>query len=263
MLFVYGYNHVDTSCGAAQQLGSVSEEVTFETSDGLVLAGSYLPSRNRAAVIVLPAGGRCGSHEHAQMLAEHGYGVLMFDLRGTGDSEGDPYHWGAEKDVAAAVDFLGDRPDVDPERIGGLGLSLGGELMLQTAAETPSLRAVVSEGAGIRSIRESWDRPGPAKWLSAPFWLTWTAGSVVSTNQGPPPDLEDLMSKIAPRPIFLIYSGHPVGGEELNPELYEAAGEPKSLWRIGDARHTGGLTRFPDEYERHVVDFFDTALLAN
>ena len=36
---------------------------------------------------------------------------------------------------------------MDPERIGGLGLSVGGELMLQAAAETDAIKAVVSEGA--------------------------------------------------------------------------------------------------------------------
>ena len=43
--------------------------------------------------------------------------------------------WGGERDIFAALDFLEDRPDVDPNRIGGLGLSVGGELMLQAAAE--------------------------------------------------------------------------------------------------------------------------------
>jgi dienelactone hydrolase len=44
---------------------------------------------------------------------------------------------------------------VDPERIGGIGRSMGGELLLETAAETDELKAVVSEGAGIRSVREA------------------------------------------------------------------------------------------------------------
>src|SRR5688572_31018626 len=52
------------------------------------------------------------------------------------------------------------RPDVDDDRIGGLGLSVGGEVMLQQAAETDDLKAVVSEGAGIRSVREAVDLTG-------------------------------------------------------------------------------------------------------
>ena len=70
------------------------------------------------------------------MLVEHGYGVLLFDRRGEGASEGagNMFGWGGERDIFAAIDFLESRPDVDPDRIGGLGLSVGGELMLQAAA---------------------------------------------------------------------------------------------------------------------------------
>ena len=64
------------------------------------------------------------------MLARHGYGVLIFDRRGEGESDGDPnpYAWNdGERDLLAAIDFLKRRPDVEPDRIGGIGLSVGGE----------------------------------------------------------------------------------------------------------------------------------------
>ena len=112
-----------------------------------------MPSRNGAAV-VLP--GRTKSQPHARMLIEHGYGVLLYDRRGEGASEGDPnlFGWGAARDVHAAVEFLQGRPEVDPTRIGGLGLSVSGEMLLQAAAESPELAAVVSEGAGTRTLSE-------------------------------------------------------------------------------------------------------------
>ena len=260
-LFAYGYTHFGRSFVPQAHLGVGYEDVTFTTSDGLKLAGWYVPSKNRAAVIVLPASGRSGPQEHARMLVRHGHGVLIFDPRGTGESEGDPYRWGGERDVKAALAFLRSRPDVDPERVGGLGLSLGGELMLQTAGETDALKAVVSEGAGIRSIREQMLKPGVLKWLSAPFWATQTAAIAVFSNHTPPPNLKDLVARISPRPLFLIYSGHPLGGEELNEQFYVAAGQPKILWKIGDAKHTGGLSAHPAEYERRVIGFFDNRLL--
>ena len=96
------------------------------------------------------------------MLARHGYGVLLFDRRGEGESEGDPnvFGWDGERDINAAVAFLQRRPDVDPDRIGGIGLSVGGEMMIEAAAESDDLKAVVSEGAGIRSVREALAVPG-------------------------------------------------------------------------------------------------------
>jgi len=261
ILFAYGYTHFGRSFVPQSHLSVSHEDVTFKTTDGLKLAGWYIPSRNRSAVIVFPAGGRSGGQEHARMLARHGYGVLMFDPRGTGESEGDPYRYGGERDVKAALAFLRSRPDVDHARIGGLGLSLGGELMLQTAAETTTLKAVVSEGAGIRSIREQMLKPGVLKWLSVPYWATSTGAIAVLSNHAPPPNLKDLVARVSPRPIFLIYSGHPLGGEELNEQFYAAAGEPRTLWKVADAGHTGGLDTHPKEYERRVVSFFNRALL--
>ena len=51
------------------------------------------------------------------MLARHGYGVLLFDRRGEGRSEGEPntFGWGGDEDIKAAIRYLKTRPDVDPE----------------------------------------------------------------------------------------------------------------------------------------------------
>jgi dienelactone hydrolase len=93
--------------------------------------------------------------------------VLLVDNRGHGASEGDPnaFGWDDETDVNAALDYLTTRADVDADRIGGLGLSVGGETLLETAAHTDRLRAVVSEGAGGRTFKEDLAMPGAAKWV--------------------------------------------------------------------------------------------------
>ena len=139
-------------------LGVAHENVKFTTGDGLELEGWYVPSKNGAAVIAFP--GRNGPQAKTRMLARHGYGVLLFDRRGEGDSEGEPnaWGWGGEADIKAAIAYLQDRPDVDPDRIGGIGLSVGGEMMIEAAAETDDLAAVVSEGAGARSTTEDMDQ---------------------------------------------------------------------------------------------------------
>jgi dienelactone hydrolase len=243
----------------AADLGRPYERVSFETADGLRLAGWYVPSRNRAAVIAFP--GRSGPVDHARMLARHGFGVLLLDRRGEGESEGDfnALGWDGENDLTAALAYLRRRPDVDRARIGGLGLSVGGELLLQTAAHHRAPAAVVSEGAGIRSLREQMDTSGPLRWLSP--WLVTTAATTVLSGDSPPADLAELMPRIAGRPVFLIHAEHGQGGEELNPAYYDAARAPKALWRIAEGGHTDGLSERPREYERRVVGFFDRALL--
>jgi uncharacterized protein len=60
-------------------LGRPLEEVTIRTADGLDLAGTYVPSRNGAAVISYPT--RQGKLPHARILVRHGYGVLLLDAR--------------------------------------------------------------------------------------------------------------------------------------------------------------------------------------
>jgi pimeloyl-ACP methyl ester carboxylesterase len=262
--FGYVITHRVRSSVHQTPLGRPHQDVSFTTSDGLELHGWYVPSRNRAAVIVFP--GRGGNPAaHARMLAGHGYGALLFDNRGHGVSDGDAnvLGWGGEPDVRAAIDFLSRRTDVDPRRIGGLGLSVGGELMLQAAAHTKALHAVVSEGAGARSYKEDWETNGPAKWIAAPFTISSMIATAVFSNSLPPEKLHDLVAKIAPRPVFFIFATHGQGGEDMNPQYYALAGEPKELWEIGDAKHVGGLAARPAEYERRVIAFFDRALLPN
>ena len=150
----YVVTHASRATVPAADLGAPYEKVAFTTDDGLRLEGWYIRSRNGAAVISFP--GRASSQKRAKLLARHGYGVLLFDRRGEGESEGDPnlFGWEGERDVHAAVRFLQGRPDVDPERIGGIGLSVGGEMMIAAAAESTALKAIVSEGASGRSVRD-------------------------------------------------------------------------------------------------------------
>jgi dienelactone hydrolase len=199
------------------------------------------------------------------MLARHGYGVLLLDRRGEGESEGDPniFGWKGERDIHAAVAYLQQRPDVDPERIGGLGLSVGGEMMIEAAAESDSLKAVVSEGAGIRSIRESLAVPDTRKRIEGSLvHAVVTPAVAVFSNGMPPPSLEDLAADVTPTPLFLIYAVPGQGGEaDLNQLYFDSAREPKEIWLVPGAGHTGGIEARPDEYERRVVGFFDDALL--
>ena len=194
---------------------------------------------------------------------EHGYGVLLFDRRGEGDSEGDPnlFGWGGTKDIDAAVDFLEHRTDVDPDRIGGIGLSVGGELMLQAAAESGRLDAVVSEGAGTRSLGEELEELTAGELaVGMPTLVVKAAALSVLADSAPPAKLTDLMPHVD-APVLLIWA--PNGGnlEIMNPEYRRLAGGPASIWRIDDAMHIQGITAHPKAYERRVVGFFDDTLV--
>ena len=71
------------------------------------------------------------------------------------------------------------------------------------------------------------------------------------------------MRRMAPRPLLFIYGQRDQPNvRALTPSYYKAAPEPKTLWRIAGAGHTGGIDAQPREYERRVVAFFDRALLS-
>jgi uncharacterized protein len=258
----YVATHVARAVVPEADLGAPHENLTLTTSDGLELEGWYVPSRNGAAVIAFPGRKPTGTQALTRMLVEHGYGVLLFDRRGEGASGGDGnmFGWGGERDVFAALDFLEDRPEVDPDRIGGLGLSVGGEVLLQAAAQDHRLAAVASEGAGARSLREEvHEYDGVELVTGFPFLALKTAAVAVFSNTAPPPSLLDLVPEIAPRPTLFIWA--PKGNVEgLNPTYHGLARPHSSIWQIDDAGHIRGLATHPAEYEERVVGFFDDAL---
>lgn len=254
--------HVARGPVPTPRLGAPYENVSFTTSDGLRLRGWYVPSKNGAAVISFP--GRRGTQKAARMLARHGYGVLLFDRRGEGESDGDPNAWGwsGYRDVDAAVRYLQTRRDVEGGRIGGIGLSVGGEMMLEAASKSRGLKAVVSEGAGERSINEFLDMTVGNRWLALPQYASLTVGAALFSNKTPPPSLTDIVDDIAPTPVLFIYGEHGQDGERnLNPTYYKAAREPKAIWEVPGSGHVGGIDSRPKQYEQHVVAFFADALL--
>jgi len=242
-------------------LGAAHEEVAFTTSDGLRLQGWFVPSRNGATVIAFP--GRSGPQKHARMLVRHGYGVLLFDRRGEGTSDGDPngFGWHGERDLHAAAAHLRGRPDVDPERIGGLGLSVGGEMLIRAAAGSDVFKAIVSEGASGQSLRDGIANGEVSEEILADG--TVTLATALFTNDLPPPSLESEVAKIAPNAVFFVYGENGQGGTETKPNrgFYDAARQPKQVWGVPDGQHIAGITTQPEEYERRVIGFFDAALL--
>jgi hypothetical protein len=260
--YSYGITHMARAHVPKAELGAPYEEVEFRTTDGLLLKGWYIESQNGAAVISFP--GRAGSQSRAKMLADHGYGVLLFDRRGEGESEGDPniLGWQGERDIHAAVKFLQSRPDVDPQKIGGIGLSVGGEMMIEAAAESDALKAIVSEGGSGRSSKDDWanGERGLEMLVGRSFF---TAGAALWTSDLPPATLDSLVSEIpSSTATFFVY------GEEGQPEekpanelFHENATGYTELWEVPGSGHMKGIEAQPAEYERRVVGFFDKTLL--
>lgn len=247
-------------------LGMQYEDVALTTADGLELRGWYVPSLNGAAVIAVHAynGNRTGVLYHAELLARSGFGVLMLDLRAHGESQGQSFAfgWDADQDIFAALDYLQGRPEVDPQRIGALGLSIGAEIILQAAARDHRLRAVVAEGAGSRSFDEWMLAPasaGEPPWplLVPGQWTFYHAGGLLSGVK-PAPALDLLIYEISPTPLLLISAGDET---PLATIYFEAARPPKQHWARPEAGHIDALFAQPETYGEKVLDFLDQSLL--
>jgi len=236
-------------------------DVSFKASDGLDIAGWYRPSENGAAVVLVHGGSsdRKGSVAHARMLAARGYGVLLYDARGRGESDGSEnnYGWDWAKDVDGALSFLQRRDDVDPDRIGALGLSTGADVLIEVAARRRDLAAVVADGAAAGSF-EDWHRLKGTDLGVAPGWVMFSTIRVLSGDPSGPP-LEDLIAEVA-SPTLLVSAG--IDDEREFNVLYDkAAPGTVEHWNLPDAQHTHAIRDHAQEYERRVVGFFNEALL--
>src|SRR6476660_8031128 len=137
-------------------------------SEGFKLSGDlYLPAKlgkaDRRAGIILCHGYTGVRNLYLPEIARHfsaaGYGVLTFDYKGWGDSEGPksrlaPYSRVA--DVQAALTFLAEREEVEPGRLGLYGTSYGGATVVWVAAIDSRVKCVVSVvgiGNGARWMR--------------------------------------------------------------------------------------------------------------
>ena len=251
----YVVTHAARATVPTADLGAPYENVEFTTADGLRLKGWYIRSRNRAAVISFP--GRASSQKRAKLLARHGYGVLLFDRRGEAQSEGDPntFGWQGERDIRAAVAFLQRQPDVDPRKIGGIGLSVGGEMMIEAAAESSDLKAIVSEGASSRSVRD--EIANHSGWQELVGNSVATAATAVFTNNLPPSTLKSLVPKISGAAFFVYGQRGQPAERPANHAFYAAARGPKAIWEVPGSGHIGGTEAQPAEYERRVTGFFD------
>lgn len=243
--------------------GLAYEDAWFETRDGATLSGWYLPSENGAAVALIHGSGSTRSNvlEHAAFLNRNGYGTLLFDSRGFGRSEGVGMStgWYGDLDIDAAVTYLSERPDVEPGRIGVLGLSMGGEEAIAAAATDDRIRAVVAEGAGaVRSVDDMAAISEVGRVLGFPHYWLQTAVTDAFTDAPRPIGLVDAMAAIAPRPVMLISAGE----TELEyTEAYQAAApHTTELWAPPDSGHTRALYTHQAEYRERVLRLFAEAL---
>lgn len=242
-------------------------DVTLRTGDGVELAAWYVESTNGAAVVLLHGAGSTRSDvlDHAAVLAGAGYGVVMIDARGHGDSGGRAmdFGWYGDADIAAATDYLATRPDVDTDRIGAVGMSMGGEQAIGASGSNPLIRAVVAEGATSRAAADD-------AWLSDRYGLRGAFQEQIEkvqdlvtdllTGASVPTALRTAISESETTRYLLIAAGDVGTESQAAAHMAAAAPDRVTVWTIPGVGHTGGLVADPDLWTQRVIGFLDTAL---
>ena len=182
----------------------------------------------------------------------------MYDARGRGKSEGSPngYGWKWTRDIAGAMRFLERRPDVEPGRIGALGLSTGADIVLEAAATRRDIRAVVTDGAAAGSFAD-WHHLQGTNAMTPFFWSQFAALRVF-TGDAPGRPLADLVPRITAPMLLISTERHEE--YDFNVKYARLARGRAEHWNIADVQHTHGLRDHPRAYEQQVAGFLDRAL---
>ena len=243
--------------------------IRFEVTENEELSAYlYLPrqkgkKRKRAAMVVLHGTGEAGkqlvdgaspltNRAIAKELAERGYVVIAPDYPSFGDQKGydfqtDRYESGTMKGIVnhmRCVDLLQARPEVDPDRIGVAGHSLGGHNAMFLAAFDPRLKVIVSScgwtmmdyyNIGEAAIKRYGGRLGP--WAQDRYMPLLRTRFQLDAAQMPF-DFHEVIAALAPRPFF---SNSPV--QDSN---FDVAGVRQG---IAAASQVYGLLKAPDKLQ--------------
>ena len=251
------------------QIGAHREEFDVRAPDGAILRGWKVRAArpNGAGVLVLHgvADNRYGSEEHARMLLQSGYGVVMMDSRAHGASGGETasYGWLERKDVSAAIDEL-ERTE-HPEHLYALGNSMGAGIALQAAGSDARIEAVAAEAPFANLQEAAYDYAGLQRWpLLGKTFFAPGAWALIYRGQrlaGFPASEVSPERAVKARafPLLLICDGADVVLPCRHSEtILRAATGAKELWRVPEALHTGAMGTAPAEYRRRVISFFDS-----
>ncbi len=239
-------------------------KISLSTLDQTSLAAWYTSTQNGASIILLhgATGSREGIKGYAEFLKKNGFGVLAFDMRGHGESEGDGvngYGWNSTDDIMAATEYLSKQSNV--KSIGGLGLSLGGEALLGAASTCTQLEAIATDGATYRTIEDYLVLPSRQNIFRSFTTHLMFASAQLFGGTKPPGRLVDSIAKANNTSFLFIAAGRVEKEIEYSNFFVDIAKERAKLWIVDDVEHTEAYTKYSTEYENKIIEFFNKELL--
>ena len=243
-------------------------EVSIQSTDGLQLAGWWVPGNDPSRAVVLVSGidgDKSDSHvvKTAPIYAEAGYAVLMIDLRAQGRSEGERVTMGYKevRDVRGALLWLNER-GFAPGEVVLHGFSLGGATVLRAAPES-DVAGVVEESAYADLpliLRQQLPKVSglppfftPGIFLMGKLFLGIDPWAV-----RPEENARRLCEKGIP--LLIIHSTDDETVSFEHARRIKTACTEATFWRIEGYEHVGAYAH--PEYRQRILDFLRTEVFA-
>lgn len=243
-----------------------TQAVTFASPDGTTHNAWFFPGVRGGPVIVLLHGYRSSRSEVltlASSLQEHRYNVLSFNLAGHGEN---PRQWTTlgyreTEELLAALDMLAQRPDIDRERIGLWGHSLGAYAAVSATARVSGIRALVLDSLYSHPadlLRLEMNRAGAelVPFLDSIARLEFRLYTYSYRRR----DLGADFSRLGGIPTLYLSGGDQPALAQTTRQVYESAPEPKQYVPLPRTTLTSLAPQERTDYENHVIPFFLTHL---
>ncbi|MFZ2036182.1 MAG: alpha/beta fold hydrolase [Dehalococcoidales bacterium] len=250
-------------------VGLTFQNISFDSRvDKVPLDGWFIPASGKAVLVLINGGFQnrvdpvVDTLGLAHDLQQQGYNILLFDLRGRGDSEGTAHSLSNEnKDIGGAIDYLESR-GYPADKIGLIGFCSGaanacifasqnkiGGLVLDACF--PSVESMVYNQAANHGITQALvDAFLPAVRVAAEVFYGYKEINPI-----------DVVRKIQ-CPIFFIHEqDDDLVSTADDVALDKASGNPADvLWEVDATLHVETYRNYPSEYVTKVSEFFNSAL---
>ena len=224
-----------------QDWGLEYEDIVLDTKDNIQLHGWFIPSKESRRTLLFfhgNAGNISHRGESVRIFHRLGLNVLIFDYRGYGKSQGKPGEQGMYKDADAAWHYLVQIRGLEPKNIILFGRSLGGAVATKLASDVQAGKLILE--STFSSGKDMAKSIFPL--MSHIIYVRFGFNS------------EERIKKIT-CPVLVIHSpDDEIVPFQLGEKIYEAANEPKTLFKLrGD--HNAGFYQSQPDYEQALGKF--------
>ena len=243
-------------------------EIVYFKSDGLKLKGQlFIPEKTPCPVLCLchgmPRGGTADPNDHgyvglADRFTEEGFLTVIFNFRGSGESEGNFDIRGWTHDLKVVLEHICNMKEAEQGNITLMGFSAGAAVAIYVAAQDQRVSSIIacacpdtSRLAKNRELAQTviadYRKMGVIKDANFPPSLqSWMQGFAEIYS-------DKWIDKLSPRPILIIHGDK---DDVVSPNsafnLYERAGEPKEIMIVKGAGHR---LRISEQAMDHALDW--------